>query len=232
MRPPRFRFLAVALLAAGVLIGIQGTAPAAAEPTATLDTGDCVDGAQDAQVHLSASDSASSTFTTIVTRGEDEVFRDASHQVPAGTTDDVSIPGLTYGGYVVRVLVEGDTVLLRGIQVSCPPVSDYTNPMVQLFVGCKHDGVVTFTNRPIEGATGDLLPVSFVLFEDRATGTRTIASLKLPDGDADPYQEKLTFNAGEFPKKVHVTANGEKLAFTPGPVATCLDPPDVPNTGF
>src|SRR5689334_17043065 len=107
MKASLVRYLAVVAMSAVALVSAQGSAPAAAEPTASVTKADgCVDGVKEAQVHLRAADAAATTFTTIV--GDD--FKDASRVVPAGTTYDLSIPNLTYGSYWIRVYADGDFI--------------------------------------------------------------------------------------------------------------------------
>jgi hypothetical protein len=233
MRAPLLRYLAVIALAAAALVGSQAPAPAAAEPTASIGQAQgCVDGVKTTKVNLVAADAQDTTFTITVTRDVTEVFQDADRVVPAGTSEKVSIPGLTYGSYVIRVVADGEKVLGEPVYVGCPPVGDYKNTSVSGFHGCDGETVLSFSNRPIRGAEGELLPAKFAVFDDAPGGTTTVFTVTLPDGDKNPYDASVRFERGEYPKSIRITVDGTEVKFWPISAASCRPPePPLPNTG-
>src|SRR5689334_5020213 len=210
MKAPLVRYLAVIALSAVALVSAQAPAPAASEPTASIGqaTG-CVEGAKVTKVNLVAADAADTTFTITVERDLKEVFKDADRVVPAGTSEKVSIPDLTYGSYLVRVLAGGDEVLQQWVYVGCPPVGDYKDPEVTQFGGCEGESVFHFSNYPINGAKGKVLPVTFKI----RSGATTVYTVTLPDNDSRPYDESVTYEHGDYPKDLTITVDGEELTY-------------------
>lgn len=210
-----------------------GTLPVAAaeEPTATVGQAGCVDGAKPTKVVLTAADGAGTTFTTVVTDGADgdEVFRDDDRVVPAGTSEKVSVPGLTFGDYLVVVTVADEEILRDVIPVRCPPLDDYKNAGIGGGGGCDGERSYIFTNRPITGAAGELLPVRFSIVD----GDRVIYTVILPDDDASPFEASVEFAEGELPQGFEVLVDGEPPTF---PIVwslpSCAPPePPLPETG-
>ena len=226
MRAPLLRYVAAIALAAAALVSAQAPAPAATEPTATVGQAQgCVDGVKTTKVTLGAADGQDTTFTTTVTRDLTEVFKDADRVVPAGTSEKVSIPGLTYGSYLIRVLADGEEVFGES-------VGDYKNTSVSSFSGCEGETVLSFSNRPIRGAEGDVLPAKFAVFDDTPGGTRTVFTVTLPDSDENPFDASVRFERGSYPKNIRITVDGPEIQYWSISAASCVPPePPVPNTG-
>lgn len=225
------RVLALIGLLVAFVAGATGPVSAAEEPTATVGQADCVDGTEVTKVNLTAADGADTTFTTVVTNSADgdEVFRDDDRTVPAGTSEKVSVPGLTYGNYLVIVTVAQVEVLRDGIHVGCPPVGSYKNAGIGGGGGCEGERTYSFSNRPIKGATGDLLPVRFSIVD----GDRVLYTVILPEDDPFPYEASVEFAEGELPQGASVLVDGEQPTF---PIVwsmpSCAPPgPPLPETG-
>lgn len=225
------RVLAAAALG-GVLLSIQAPAPAATDPSATFTTTGCTDGAETATVHLTAADGADTSFTTTVTGNQGEVLNDSDHVVPAGTTIDVATPALGYGPYAVDVRAGKKRVLTDLVQVRCVPTADYKNPGFGTVDRCDNTISYLFSNEPIKGAGGDLLPVKFRV-SVRLHGVYTVHTFSLPESDADPYTHTFTFTRTGGPARVRYTADGRQLVVSSSGTEDCAaDPQPLPNTGF
>ncbi len=230
-RTRMLRLLALVGLLVAFVAGGALPVSAAEEPAATVGQAGCVDGAEVTKVNLIAADGAETTFTTVVTNSAgDEVFRDDDRAVPAGTSEKVSVPGLTYGDYLVIVTVADDEVLRDVIHAGCPPVDSYRNVGIGGSGGCEGEQSYFFSNRPIKGATGDLLPVRFSVVD----GDRVLYTVLLPEDDSSPFEAMVEFARGELPRTAEVLVDGDPPTFPIiWTVPSCVPNPEppLPNTG-